>query len=335
MATAVRWHSYWLTTPTQSPAPSFRHDCRATLPGILPWSAVFVLPVLLVAGAQSHVLGGGAGALAFWLGILTELLLALVLLGWCWRRTHRGIAIGGGNVVSLGVIQTILWTSLFVAAALAVLLLSGASKVPSLDGDAVLQVGVGVGALGGGAALSVRKKGLTVQPEVRRHAAELMVRDEERLIRQQAQGVLRKAGQTQVADLRTALGKADAKALCACLPDSEDVRNAVAAAPGGALYSNLCPCQARFVDALQGDEWANARSLDVGKLQFVVFTLLGLYAYAAGLVAAFLHGDASAMGVDVGAYPRGLLEVVGLSSAGYLGLKAPVQTPLAPQAVLG
>ncbi len=97
----------------------------------------------------------------------------------------------------------------------------------------------------------------------------------------------------------------------------------------GTLYANKAPCEARFSDMLEGDELANAASLDFGKVQMLGFTLLTLGAYIAVLWQAF-SGDPCAAGcpAEFPALSRGLVEVLGVSQLGYLGYKVagPTQT---------
>lgn len=93
----------------------------------------------------------------------------------------------------------------------------------------------------------------------------------------------------------------------------------------GTMYRNLCPCQAKFSDVLEGDEIANGTNKELGRVQFLVFTAVGVVAFVALVWSQFRglkFGD-----VQVPSIPKGLTELLAVSGAGYLGYKLPSRTP--------
>jgi hypothetical protein len=92
----------------------------------------------------------------------------------------------------------------------------------------------------------------------------------------------------------------------------------------GTVYRNLCPCEARLGDMLEGDEITDQDAKQGSKVQFLLFTLAGLVAFGATAWHAF-HGSGFG-GVEMPTVPQGLSEVLAFSGAGYLGAKAPNKT---------
>ena len=94
----------------------------------------------------------------------------------------------------------------------------------------------------------------------------------------------------------------------------------------GVLYSNPGPTDARFTDMFEGEELANAQLLDIGKLQMFLFTAVIATVYGIQLYQLIAHNDVS----DDVSLPKvndGLLALLGVSHAGYLGTKGITQTP--------
>jgi hypothetical protein len=101
--------------------------------------------------------------------------------------------------------------------------------------------------------------------------------------------------------------------------------HALKARRSGTVYRNLCPCEARFGDMLEGDEVTDQDSKQGSKVQFFLFSVAGLVAFGATAWHALRSGGFG--GVAVPAVPQGLSEVLAFSGAGYLGAKAPNKTP--------
>ena len=93
------------------------------------------------------------------------------------------------------------------------------------------------------------------------------------------------------------------------------------------------PKNAQWTDLFRGDEVGNAASLDLSKIQMFYLTLILVIGYAAAIGAMFYtfglgaHNDQV---VKIGVFPTfdaGMLGLLGISHAGYLGYKAASHTP--------
>lgn len=93
----------------------------------------------------------------------------------------------------------------------------------------------------------------------------------------------------------------------------------------GTLYRNLCPCEAKFSDILEGDEISNGTNKELGRVQFLVFTVVGVVAFTAVIWTQFKTLQFTE--VFVPTLPDGLTELLAISGAGYLGYKLPSRTP--------
>jgi hypothetical protein len=97
----------------------------------------------------------------------------------------------------------------------------------------------------------------------------------------------------------------------------------------GILYGNSSVAFARFTDMFQGDELANAQLVDVAKLQLFFFTIVVAIAYGTQLFQLIAYGDLDLPGIRLPLLQDGLLALMGVSHAGYLGAKGVDQTPTA------
>jgi cell division protein FtsL len=94
----------------------------------------------------------------------------------------------------------------------------------------------------------------------------------------------------------------------------------------GVLYENASVADARFTDMFEGEELANAQLLDVGKLQMFLFTIIIATIYGIQLYQLIAHNDLTD-DVSLPKVNEGLLALLGVSHAGYLGTKGITQTP--------
>ncbi len=105
----------------------------------------------------------------------------------------------------------------------------------------------------------------------------------------------------------------------ATLSDKLDQLNIV---PKGQLVTYSSPNDARFADLFKGEETGNLAQLDLSKIQMFYFTIVVVVAYVAAL-SAILIGNSS--GSLISAFPdlsQGMVVLLGISHAGYLGYKA-------------
>lgn len=95
----------------------------------------------------------------------------------------------------------------------------------------------------------------------------------------------------------------------------------------GILYGNSSIASARFTDMFEGEELSNAQLVDVGKLQMFFFTVVIAIAYSVQLYQLIAYGDLDQGNVKLPELQDGLLALMGVSNAGYLGGKSVNQTP--------
>jgi len=95
----------------------------------------------------------------------------------------------------------------------------------------------------------------------------------------------------------------------------------------GILYANNGIEDARFTDMFQGDELVNTHLVDVAKLQMFFFTIAVAIAYATQLFQLIAYGDLKQTGIHLPDLQEGLLALMGVSHAGYLGSKSIDKTP--------
>ena len=97
----------------------------------------------------------------------------------------------------------------------------------------------------------------------------------------------------------------------------------------GILYGNNSIQDARFTDMFEGDELANVQFVDVAKLQMFFFTVVVAISYGMQLYALIAYGDLSAGDVKMPELQSGLLALMGVSHAGFLGSKSVDRTKTA------
>ena len=98
------------------------------------------------------------------------------------------------------------------------------------------------------------------------------------------------------------------------------VARAAGAERNGTLNFNVDIQDASFSDLFQGDEEANCTHIDMAKVQVFFFTLIIAFSYMVLLVNLILNSEAP----ELGSFPKlddGLVALLGISTAGYLGNK--------------
>ena len=104
-------------------------------------------------------------------------------------------------------------------------------------------------------------------------------------------------------------------------PQAEIERNRT-----GVMYGNPDIKDARLSDMFEGEEIANASFIDVGKLQMFFFTAIVAGVYAVQVYRLIAENDLTD-DVSLPTVNQGLLALLGVSNAGYLGSKGITQTP--------
>lgn len=97
----------------------------------------------------------------------------------------------------------------------------------------------------------------------------------------------------------------------------------------GLNYANPDAKDAHFTDMFEGDELANTAFIDIGKVQMFFFTLITLIAYGAAIAMQMSHTNAIAQFATFPKLADGLVALLGISHATYLGTKVPDRTKTA------
>jgi len=95
----------------------------------------------------------------------------------------------------------------------------------------------------------------------------------------------------------------------------------------GVLYPNRNVTEARLTDMFEGEELANAALVDLPKVQMFFFTIVVALAYCGELLHSIAVDDLTVDNMSLPTISDGLLALMGISNAGYLGGKSVTQTP--------
>lgn len=98
----------------------------------------------------------------------------------------------------------------------------------------------------------------------------------------------------------------------------------------GTIYGNPTSADSQFMDMFEGDEIGNTAYIDMAKVQMFFFTVISVLAYFI-MVLQLTLGEAPANIDKLPLVPAGLLWILGISHAGYLGSKGIDHTQKAPE----
>jgi hypothetical protein len=214
--------------------------------------------------------------------------LAVLLLGqWSCRRP-LGVLIDYRNLMSLARFQSILWTIIVLSGFLAMVALRLRFPIP---GRSAMDVGIPweLWALMGISTTSLVGAPLILE------------------------------GKLDKTPTQDAVDKASAT-LHQSSPSLADVSSM------GTLYRNPALQDARITDMLQGDEIVNITYLDMAKVQMMLFTIVGALVYS-GVLYQLLTNPVPANLTQMPALSQGMITLLGISHAGYLGSKTVDRTP--------
>ncbi len=109
-------------------------------------------------------------------------------------------------------------------------------------------------------------------------------------------------------------------------PATPGLANAANAPPiaMGVLACNWAPPQARWIDMFKGEELGNFQTVDIGKLQMFLITIILVLGYGFTILALFGKGGSI---TSLPAVDNGMDILLGISHAGYLANKAVSRTP--------
>jgi hypothetical protein len=245
------------------------------------------LALVLLAAVAAWVIPPGIN----WIVVFGLFLLSVLLLGLATTGDLFGTLINEQKLMSLSRFQMLIWTLLIVSAYLTIAM----QRVKSGDVVDPLIIGVDwqVWAL-----LGISTTSLVGTPLLNNN---------------------KKAKEpSQAAGTTSATAKA-AETLDE--PQAEIERNRT-----GVLYGNPDIKDARLSDMFEGEELANASFIDMGKLQMFFFTMIIASVYAVQLYQ-LIANNVLTDDVSLPSINQGLLALLGVSNAGYLGTKSITQTP--------
>jgi hypothetical protein len=101
-----------------------------------------------------------------------------------------------------------------------------------------------------------------------------------------------------------------------------DLQSAITANAQGILYKNPAISDASFSDMFEGTEVGNAAQVDLAKVQMFFFTLIVAVVYIYALVAVMNDGTVYDANLSFPALSDGMVALLGISNAGFLGYKA-------------
>jgi hypothetical protein len=254
------------------------------------WVSPALVFVLVLACIGAWVFPPGPN----WIAAATLFGVFLLLLGKTMTTRALGILINERKIMSLSRFQMVVWTALIVSAYLAIVFVrvqsEGVKGEPldvAIDWQLWALLGISTTSLIGSPLLNTSKQ------------------------------------KKEPGKDKTEADKIAAKAAAAFGEGSATVNDN----REGLLYGNSSIEDARFTDLFQGDELANAHLIDLGQVQMFFFTIIIAAAYAVQLFDFIAHEDLLAKDVSLPILPEGLLALMGISHAGYLGNKAIDRTP--------
>jgi len=95
----------------------------------------------------------------------------------------------------------------------------------------------------------------------------------------------------------------------------------------GTLYANASAADARLTDLFQGEEVGNTAYIELSKIQMFLFTLIAAAVFASQLWNQFANVTTADLS-HMPQLPEGLIALLGISHAGYLGNKSVDHTPV-------
>ena len=93
----------------------------------------------------------------------------------------------------------------------------------------------------------------------------------------------------------------------------------------GKLYANASINDARITDIFEGDEVGNTAYVDISKVQMFMFTMITIVAYCFAI-----YTTLGANKLEMPTLSQGMIALLGISHAGYLGSKTADHTPTTP-----
>jgi len=261
---------------------------------------LLIVGAIIYLGVSSHPAAkpgekdGWLSLTGAWLGIMTLLVALCIFLGCVISGRPLGILVGSRNLMSLSRFQMVAWSVVILSAVLAIafrriVLFSGAEALNmAIDQHLWALLGISTVSLVGTPLILQNKTTKEPDPSVA----------------QKTSAALQATG------------------------DQESV-DSINQNRQGTLYANPDIKDARITDMFEGDEVGNTAYVDIAKVQMFLFTIITIMAYCyqifhllAGLPAVPKSED-----LQMPVVSAGLVAMLGISHAGYLGSKTANHTP--------
>lgn len=237
-----------------------------------------------------------------WLTIAGGMILFLAMLGVQVHSRLGGALIDDRNLMSLSRFQLVSWTVLVTSAFLAIALVR--SFTPGIEDPLAIDIPTEVWQLLGISVASTVGRGMVQS----RKNTQPMPNSE--------------VVANQAADALNARVTADSPDRTTAAEIEEDRE--------GSTYRNPDPKFAGLTDLFEGDEVGNAAYVDMGKVQMFFFTIAALIAYGTSVYT--LLGTSPENLASLPEVTPGLVTILGISHAAYLGNKALDHTSTTPSA---
>ena len=245
--------------------------------------SVLLAFVILLAGIFSWTFAPGWN----WVAAVAMILVFMLIVGFALTGRPLGFLINERKLMSLSRFQMAVWTVLIISAYLVIALVRAKAGVPnplviSIDWQVWTLLGISTTSLIGTPLLNESKR--NKQPGT---------------TDKPAVEILEKAGE--------AFGEN-----AAVVDRNRD----------GLLYGNSSVADARFTDLFEGDELGNTRFIELAQVQMFFFTVIVALVYGTELFQLISSDKLTAADIGLPLLPEGLLALMGISHAGYLGNKA-------------
>jgi hypothetical protein len=227
-----------------------------------------------------------------WIVVMGLVVLFLTVLGSTVTGRSLGIFINERKLMSLSRFQFVLWTVIVISAYLVIAL--ARVKGESVADPLVVQIDWQVWSL-----LGISAASLVGSPWIGSSKKQKQPRDKKQFVKR----------------LQIAYGNSKAE-----LDDNRE----------GILYGNRNVSEARFTDMFEGDELGNTQYIDLAKVQMFLFTVIVAVSYGVQVFNMIMFNDLLADNIALPSIHEGLLTLMGISHAGYLGNKGIDHTPTTP-----
>jgi len=245
--------------------------------------------------AKAGEQGGWLSLAGAWLGIMGLLVVLCIFLGWVISERPLGILVGSRNLMSLSRFQMLAWSVVILSAVLTIAF----RRIVLFGGDVALDLHIDQHLW---ALLGISTASLVGTPLILQNKTS------------------KEPDPNAVAKTETALQATGDKDATAGMIDQNRQ---------GTLFANPSIKDARITDMFEGDEVGNTAYVDIAKVQMFLFTIITIVAYCYQIYHQLvgLKPVPTSDDLQMPVVSAGLVAMLGISHAGYLGSKTADHTP--------